>query len=377
MRYKPSRDIPKAVGELKTLSPTKIVEWVREHRKEKDAFGKYKQVDRSPQSVSHWFERNPEAYKGLKQELQDSELPKRAISEAIFENGVFYEVPCIASWVRDLTNRGAKPSVIKRWVNMIKRVCKGNLRLKPFEENIEKWGLKHPKMLSLEDAKNFIYEVKKHGVRSREWRLALRSFLASKNIVVKPTDISGALEADAGKYADLYVSKEKLTMILNWLKNMNYEAYLASLFAFKTGCRLTASLEAHSKYINCEEHKISVFEKATNGKGKRKIIKYIPSDLWELIKDLNGRLFHIGAMELNNLLRRAYKEVIPKVEERIEMPFHFWRHMFAQHMLRAKEWNYTIVAKLGGWSTQALERYYGKMNVETAFNLGKQSIENL
>lgn len=359
------------------FSPTKIVAWIRDHRTEQDAFGSRRQTDRTPQSISQWFRRNPEVTQALKEELQEIQLSKTAICESIFENKIFYEIPCIASWIRDLTNRGAKPAVIKRWVNMIRRVCKGNLRLRPSEENVDNWGLKHPKMLSLEDAKNFIYEVKKRKIRSREWRLALRNFLASKNIVVKPTDISGALEADAGKYADLYVSRKKLAMILNWLKSTNCEAYLASLFTFKTGCRLTATLGAHSKYINYEEHKTSVFEKAANGKSRKKLIKYVTSELWVAIKDRKGRLFHIEATELNQLLRQAYKEVIPEVEERIEMPFHFWRHMFAQHMLRAKEWNYAIVAKLGGWSTQALERYYGRVNVDIAFNLGKQALENL
>jgi len=34
--------------------------------------------------------------------------------------------------------------------------------------------------------------------------------------------------------------------------------------------------------------------------------------------------------------------------------------MFAQHMLRATDWNYTIVAKLGGWTEEALRRSYGE-----------------
>jgi len=377
VEYKPSRDILKAVRELKTLSPTKICAWIRENRTEKDAFGKRRQVDRSPQSISHWFERNPKVYEALKLELQEQELPQRAISENIFENGVFYEIPCIKQWVKELTVRGAKPAIIKSWVNFIKRICKGNLRMKGGIQNIEAWGLKHPKRLNLEDAKNFIYELKKRKIRSREWRLTLRSFLTSKGIVVKSTDISGELEQDAGQYADLYVSKEKLGEIFAWLKDMNYEAYVISLSAYKWGSRLTATLNAHSKFINREEHKITLLEKASRGKDKRRIIKHIPPDLWELIKDRKGKLFHIEASELNFLLRSAYSKIIPEINERIPMPFHFWRHMFAQHMLRANKWNYSIVAKLGGWTTEALERYYGKMNFETALELGKDALANL
>jgi len=59
------------------------------------------------------------------------------------------------------------------------------------------------------------------------------------------------------------------------------------------------------------------------------------------------------------------------------MPFHFMRHMFAQHMLRATGWNYGLVARLAGWTVGALERYYGKMSEDQAMKLGKEHIENL
>jgi integrase len=51
--------------------------------------------------------------------------------------------------------------------------------------------------------------------------------------------------------------------------------------------------------------------------------------------------------------------------EEIPMPFHFWRHQFAQHMLRKTDWNYALVAGLGHWTVETLERYYGKMDRKT------------
>jgi len=260
---------------------------------------------------------------------------------------------------------------------LLKRVCMGNMKVKGGRLDIEGWGLKHPDTLSLEDAKEFIRNMNDAGLNNRGFRLALRNFLTFKGIVVRSTDISGELEQQAGQYADLYVSKEKLYKILEWLKSMNYEAYLATLFCYKTACRKTAMLEADASYINEEEKTIVVFEKAVARRAKRRTVKEIPSDLWELIKDRKGKLFNIEAQELNNLLRTAYKEIIPKLAERIPMPIHFWRHMFAQHMLRQSGWNLQLVASLGGWSTDALEKYYGKADKETILKFGRETLPKI
>ena len=212
---------------------------------------------------------------------------------------------------------------------------------------------------SLDDAKEFIFQLREHGYRTREWRLALRSFLASKGIVVKSTDISGELEEDAGKYAHLFVEKPKIYVLLSYIKARNYDAYLACKFAYTTASRLTATLTATTEWINYAEKTIIVFEKAKRRKAKRSLSKHIREDLWielGLHAGKKGSLFNIEATELNALLREAYDAIIPQLSKNIPMPFHFWRHMFAQHMLRASSWNTQLVASLGGWTTEALEK---------------------
>lgn len=140
---------------------------------------------------------------------------------------------------------------------------------------------------------------------------------------------------------------------------------MASKFAFTTASRLTATLTARTEYINYAERTIVVFEKAKRRKAKRRLTKYIRADLWTelgLDQGKKGLLFHIEAYELNAILREAYDAIIPELSRKIPMPFHFWRHMFAQHMLRASNWNTQLVASLGGWTTEALEKYYGRPN---------------
>ena len=363
MRYNPRRDIPKAVRELRTTSPTQIVKWVKNHRTETDAYGKKRQVVRSPQSVTMWFKDNPDILKQLEAEITQDLEAYEGLNEVIFENGNFRELPSIKNWIRDLSGT----NVTKTWINYIKRVCMGNLRLQGGKVDIENWGLRHPDVLSLDDAKEFIFQLREHGYRTREWRLALRSFLPSKGIVVKSTDISGELEEDAGKYAQLFVEKSKIYEILEYIKAMNYDAYLASKFAFTTASRLTATLTATTEWVNYSEKTIVVFEKSKRRKAKRRIRKHVRPDLWEelgLDKGKKGRLFKIEAFELNAILKEAYNAVIPQLSKNIPMPFHFWRHMFAQHMLRASGWNTQLVASLGGWTTEALEKYYGRPTQE-------------
>ncbi|MFX0202510.1 MAG: hypothetical protein ACFFCW_40910 [Candidatus Hodarchaeota archaeon] len=260
-----------------------------------------------------------------------------------------------------LRARESKESSIETFVGAIKQVCTGKL---PHGEIIEGWGLKHPNRLTLQEALGYISELQTRELQTRRHRLALRNFLKSKG-VQDWDDITGKIE-HAGKYAHLNISKQKVYEIFDWLRTKNENAYKASKFGYKTASRIRATLSAHAKRMNFEEHTIIVIEKATRGKGKRYQEKVIPDDLWEELPK-EGKLFDIKADELRGLLRSAYKEIIPELVDEIPMPFHFWRHQFAQHMLRATGWNYGLVARLGHWTVETLERYYGEMDRQTAF----------
>ena len=364
MKYKPSRDIPEAVRELKDDSPSKIAAWILNRRNE----------ERTPESVTMWFKDHLDVYEELKKEIiQGLPTEKQAVDLSIYENGNFKELPSVQNWIKEMTIRNVKPESIHSFVSYIKRVCKGEIQKGVVIEN---WSLKHPDRLTMQDAKDFLFEIKKHGIKSRGWRLALRNFFTSQDKVVKSHEISGELEEDAGQYADMFVSKEKLYRILDWVKARNLTAYLACKFAYKTASRLTATLEADGQFINAEEHTVTVFEKSVSRKAKKRVPKLIPEDLWpELPKQ--GKLFDITEEELNGLLREAFKEIIPEMANRIPFPFHFWRHMFAQHMLRKTNWNFGIVAKLGNWSTEALERYYGKIPHEVVVEAGNRFLPEL
>jgi integrase len=372
--YVPKRDIPIAVRELKTFSPSRIRDWIREHKTKKDRVtGKRVQVLRSPDSIGKWLKRHPRLFEELKNEVTETELEQEAISETLFYNGAFRKIPCIEQMIIDMRGEGAKQKAIVQNLSMLKRVCMGQLpqtrqqrKNKEAHIIIEDWGLKHPKRLTVDDCLKFNSEMIEHKVGNRNWRLAMRCFLKSRGL--RGWNKLNGEYGGAGKYAHLYTPNMK--PIFERLERMNKEAHDASFFGFKTGCRIGATLRAEAKYVDEEAHTIYVFEKASKHKPKRKLKKVIPPDLWEILEPRiqnGGKLFNIKESKINALLKACYKEVIPKLAEEIPNPFHFFRHQFAQHGLRATGWNLPLIAKLGGWTVGTLERYYGKMDEQTAY----------
>jgi len=302
-----------------------------------------------------WFKRHPSVYDTLCNEVIVKELSKEEVSETIFENGAFEALPTVQKWIKDLTLRNAKRGSIRTLVCCLKKACKGEID----HTRIEDWSLKHPDRLTIEQAKDYLYEREKAGSKTQSHRIALRSFFESRYIVVSSSDISGKLD-EYGKYSDLYAPRQKIYAIFDSLKAINKEAYLISKFMYKTAFRITASLNANISNVNFDEHTITLYDKGHSGK-EQKWTKLIPEDLWnELdLESKQGNLFNIKVSELNAILRSAYRKIIPELNSRIPQPSHFWRHQFAQHMLRASKWNYGLVASLGGWSLEALRRYYG------------------
>ncbi len=370
VKYKPERDIPKAVTVLKTLSPSRIMEWIRDNRTQTDAHGKRRQKNIKRQAITMWFKRHQDVYLQLKRELEERELNSVVISENTFQTSVFIKIPCMEKWILKMRGRQAKEKSIMAFVGAIRQVCLGKIpRQKGNGEEIkfiEGWGIKHPRRLTVEDGLRYVSELQKRGLPTRNFRLALRNFFKSRYLEGWD-DISGKLEQSSGKYAHLFISKENIYLILNYIKGLNIIAYRACLFAFKTGCRMGGIQSAHSSRINYAEHTIWVTEKATRGKPKREQEKFISQDLWQELDldNFRGKLFNINEQKLRDICKTTYQALIPDLAEEIPMPFHFWRHQFAQHVLRKTEWNYALVAGLGHWTVETLERYYGKMDRKT------------
>lgn len=357
-KYHPEKDLPDFARELKTLSPSKLAEVVLNRRNRKV----------TAESVTMWFKRHPEIYDQLAKEIVEG-LPteKQEVNESIFQNGSFQELPSVKNWILEMNARELSKDTVNSKVITLRQLCQGKAPLLKIDLVSEgKWCLKHPDRLVLKDALEIITLLKDRKVDTTYFKHCLKDFLLSKGIVIGKKIVVGRSRS-FGKYAKLHVEMSKLVEMLVWIQQQNYEAYVADLFMFKTATRITATLEAliENKVGNI----ITVYDKGRHS-------KYPQGHPWDkhldaqLLNELevvigsrkSGKIFNVSADALANLTRAALEKFAPEVLERYPdlMPNHFWRHMFAQHMLRINEWNYAKVAALGGWTPQALEESYGK-----------------
>jgi len=368
--------IPLAARKLRTLSPSRIRDWIRDNRTKKDPVtGKRVQCEVTPESITMWLKRHPDVKATLEREIIEKE-DKITISETIFENHAFLEIPSVKRWVTILRANKVKERSIQNFLYRLKYICTGQLTKQG--DRIEDYPLKHPDRLTKEDVVHYIAEREKRGLLTRPFRIVARNFFRLGRGLDISDMVSGMGEHE-GLYSDLYVSKQKIYEILDYLKSLNKTAYLASKFAYKTGSRLTATLSASIENVNFQEHTITLFEKSSRRREKRKLVKLIPPDLWEELdlKNKKGKIFEIEERELRKLVRTALKAIVPEIEKRIFMPFHFWRHMFAQHMLRASGWNYGLVAALGHWDPSTLRRYYGEPPQSVIRSFGLETLPKI
>lgn len=356
MKYKASRDIPKFIRSLKTFSPSQISAKILTDRNKKI----------TPESITMWLKRHPEINEKLRKEIIKSEVSNEEVQQSIFINGTFEALPSVAKWIKDMRRR--KIVAYKSNVGTLKQLCKGYFPRSSFK-TIPDWTLKHPDRLTQENVLDVIDYLEDHKVDTATYRLVARNFFMSSN--KKFRDISGAKSSTFGKYADLFVEKATLTRMLSWIKSQNFEAFVCSSFMFKTGTRLTATLKAKIEEIRDVQgiHQINVYDKGRKTKhpNGKKWTKFLPDDLYAnmmiLIGDrTEGRVFQGMDKTILSKLNRQSIDMFcdSKTSKHISMPNHFWRHMFAQHMLRATGWKYGVVANLGGWSVKALEESYGK-----------------
>ena len=351
--------MPEFSLEYKTVSPSKLADAVLSRRN----------VKITPESVTMWFKRHKDIYEDLKKELVDG-LPteKQEADRSIFQNGVFQEIPSVKNWVLEMKARDLTTAFVNYHVGTLKQICRGtfpNHGIDLVQEG--KWSLKHPDRLSLQDAMEIIAMLRDKGVDTCGYKRCLKDFLTSKGIVIGKKIVVGKSRS-YGKLAKLFVPKNVLDKMLEWVRSQSFRLYVADSFMFKTGTRLTATLKALIENLRPESRTIYVYDKARRSihpEGKE-WEKSISPKLWVEIQQLvgerkAGRIFQgINDTQLEKVNREALKLFVPDLEPKIMMPNHFWRHMFFQHMLRATDWNYAVCAELGGSTIASLQESYGK-----------------
>ena len=360
-----SQALPELVRKYRTVSPTELKQAIlRDYNK-----------DISDSAVRMFIVRNPEVFKPLEKEMIGEDSKQIEVNEAIFQNGTFNSLNSIKKWNIEKTGL-VSGEYQKGNVDAIKRICKGVFYLKDpatkklTECHVPNWTLKHPDRLTLEQAQEFVATVHKAKSGTKQYRIAVRDFFLSReHITLKTTEMSG-LMPKIGKWKHVYVERADIDKILAYVKERNYTAFVADLTMFKLATRSTATLtEFLHKKLRLEEgyHLIEVTDKGFHRTGRQTFDKVIPDDLLKELENcwnMHGENAFDGLDEqvLRDLNKEAYRQFLTgeSLELGLAEPNHFWRHQFGQHMLRATNWNYSVVAYLGSWKDEKmLKEVYG------------------
>jgi len=177
-----------------------------------------------------------------------------------------------------------------------------------------------------------------------------------------------------------------------------FEAFGNSLFNFSTATRISASLafSFRTREYSLTKNKwtFEILDKGSKGKPLR-WNKIIMGKLLDDFKNYCSLRFEIPLEDLESELPLKVGHLFPSfideegqpdpakiraivkpglIEAGIPYkdfpPLHIWRHTFAQEALLATNYNYELVASLGGWvNTRILKGHYGEMG-ETAREQG-------
>jgi len=293
--------------------------------------------------------------------------------------------PLIQKWKKRIIISGHHSQL--KHVSTLKRVLTGKI-CKDFRCSLDDFDL--------EKAQEFIYlchqnniEVKRHVI------MAIRHFLMVAKEIHIPRGM-GAMyglsgeKVSYGKYAHIRLSEDEINAIEEYLRDHYSEEgwHLAFRFGVETCSRMMAILTVPQQYIQFVNHSYAickVFETKVKPDSKWKGLKgkwwtkYIPTWLAEEMLEFakkKGRREFIFIKDTEKLskntlrtkygkqfskaLKEAYQHVGITEPYFYRKPVHALRHVGAIRLLNATNWNYSLVAKIGGWTdVNTLKDCYG------------------
>ena len=309
----------------------------------------------------------------------------------------FRSFEIVQEWEKKIRRSGHLSAL--RHIPIMANVCgyRINKRQKPYVK-----GFKcNPQKFDLTKAQQFIdLYLKQHPEKTqlpRHIRQAIRHFLMVAKGISIPRGFGGQYglsgEKDSyGKYAHVRLSEEQIKRIRTIMSQDKEALEKGFDIAFEIGIQTcTRAFGIASLQISMIQqienlYTVRVFEPKIKegdthlGKVGKYWTKYISKSLYqriqEFIKQHPSRVLlfvdKVSIKEVKNWLTQ-FRAYMKKVYEQIGItepyfyshPVHSLRHSGAHRLLELTNWNYELVAKLGGWSdSKTLKDCYGAMPQE-------------
>jgi len=286
----------------------------------------------------------------------------------------------IQNW-RSMIKASGHLSTLTRVPPIIK-ICKGEIAK----------GFKcHPDRFDLEKAKQFVSiyleEHKDKKKLSHQLRLGIRSFFASKNIAIprgfgQQLGLGGEKES-FGKYGHIKLSDDQIDQIRDFLSDDP-----ETLLFFDAGIEWCTRAEtiARTEISKIERVdglvQIRVYESKTDKTWMKYLLttkyphaKETADELEAYMKEHSDRKPYLFLdreedsdkfqARMCQKLREAYEAIGLNDPYFYKRPIHSLRHIGAHLWLRRTNWDYVLVAKIGGWDdVQTLIDCYGEMTAD-------------
>jgi hypothetical protein len=311
---------------------------------------------------------------------------------------LFQVQPQIVTWKTAMDRRMVSQPKQRAWMRSFFTLCRhlnrmpGRITLeecaKVVVEQRNRYYANEPQI------KSIAYSSIRESVRGFFMSVRDTSAMTLTNLGVGKEELKGS-----GKYArqkvpqDVRHSFEKLCV--GYMEDRGdigfYEALGNSQFNFSTGSRISASLrfnfDEHQHNLQKNKWMFEIWDKGSRGKRLRwekimmgKLLNTfkgycskrfaIPIDKLEVeLPKVTDSLYPSFVKKLNQVNDDKMRDLVKPLLIEAGIPYkdfpptHIWRHTFAQEALLATDYNYELVASLGGWvNTSILKKHYGQMS---------------
>jgi len=354
------------------------------------------------QSVYRFNKKYPEVVEEGRQVIASLGAAEFSINMNSFEN--FQNIPSVLNWVKMYERKMVAPKKIKTRQRQLWYMCR-HLNVHPMKVTPEQVAEVIVEMRdrtyrnSIKKQKGITEGLEKVplGLSYYSQREAWRGYMQMIR------GVSGQIMSDLGVDAHASFgfgsqSRQRLTKaqrmmfkesLVEVCRNpnlkLNYNHYLEGLaaakFMYYTGTRRAACVDINFEHcrfeLTPEMWLIEVIDKGQRGGIKwekiligqaLKEMKEYVSERFKITENLETEVpKHISALfpsyyNKENLLSSVYRRVHDHAGIKTTIPVHIFRHTFAQDCLDATDWNYEMVATLGGWkNTTILKQAYGEM----------------